>query len=714
MPDPTSAFTFLLHQTAPEPAEPVAGPYLPEGASGPPTGHPGQPGQAPAPTQTSGRPDLTTSGRPDLTTSGRPDLTTSGRPDLHGPQSLAQLLETVVPTRPSTIDLPMYEPPDLTGIHDIVLNFATTGLDWIRGARPVGVTVGTLDGEMIRFLPFAFEGGGNNDEAVVKRWMQEQVRGKHITNANTRFELHMARVWGVDLEAQGNTFSDIHHTAALLDDHRKRFALDTLAKDYLPHEEMVARVDEKSHASYHAYDVAIRELFSVYLVGQLREVMYPQIEAQNLRRVHDLEDAVIPVVVEMEKNGSPLDLELLDRMETECRVRHGVLMLELAQEVGFNFEHTATGWQRLFACCGLAPSDSYAEDIIGAIDHPTIRKAHFAGQLASLNSKTFQAYKKQVGSDGVLHYDIHQLRGDDGGTVSGRFSIGYVHQVPNHDNHHAVFGQGESEACGGTCDFFPRRLFIPGSDNYLEADASQIEYRLFAHLADNAEVLQAYRENPKLSFHKKTWEMFKVHIPTMLYTEQKRFNFARQYGARTVKLGVMMGVISAKEGEEIRKAKRWNDPKLAKVSNIEKIYKKVMPEGELLLDLSAHLAKATCDNYCRDDDALHQQFAHQGYVETILGRRSRFPENHKTYIGLNRRLQGSASDIMKQKLVELHRARADTGFLMRLTVHDSVLGDAQTPETVEKVEALLNEQSFDLRVPILWECGSGERWAGCK
>lgn len=626
-------------------------------------------------------------------------------------QTLAEFLDG----SPSRVDVDFTPdvPPDLTGIDEVILNFATDGLDWSKGARPVGVTVSTLDGGLTRFLPFAFRGGGNLDEEVVKRWAREQLRGKKVYNAKTKFDLHMAREWGVDLEEQGCTFSDIQHTAALLDDHRgkfrsdglKPFAIDTLALDYLPGNQEVARVDESRHADHHASEVAERELYTARLVGRLRDVMYPELDKQELREVQKLEDDVIPAVVEMEKNGALIDVELCERYYRECVARHGELMMEVAQEVGFAFEHTASGWQRLFEYLHLPPTEGYAEDVVGAIEHPTVKKAHYAAQIASLNSKTFGAYRGQLTSDGILRCDINQLIGDDGGTVSGRFSVGYVQQVPNWDNHSAVFGDL----------WFPRRAYISASGDYLEADARQIEYRLFAHFASNPAVLKAYADDPLMSFHEKTWEMFKQFKPDMLYAHQKNLNFAKQYGARTVKLGIMMGFITKAEGDEIRQAKRWNDPRLSKAKEIEAIYARVLPEGNLLLDRASHLAKFECDNFCKRGDALHRQYPHRGFVKTIVGRRSRFPTNYKTYIGLNRVLQGSGADYLKKKSVELHRERKYTGFLMRLTVHDAFGGDAQMRETLARVGEILDRQSFpQLKVPIKWKVGVGKNWAECK
>ena len=216
------------------------------------------------------------------------------------------------------------EPPSLDGIDDIILNFETNGLDWQKGDTAIGVTVGTLDGQLHRFLPFAFQGERNLDRSAVIRYLQT-IRGKRITNANIRFDLHMGHNLGVDFESQGNTVSDVMHYAALLDDHRRRFALDELARDYLGGIE-VGRVDERYMAHYHAAEVAARAEYQVQLVAQLRNVMWPKLDAEDLQRVRQIEDDCIHPVVEMEQNGSPIDLVLLDQFERD--VRHAVRHLD--------------------------------------------------------------------------------------------------------------------------------------------------------------------------------------------------------------------------------------------------------------------------------------------------------------------------------------------------------------------------------------------------
>lgn len=629
--------------------------------------------------------------------------------------SLAQFLGNMPSTDPTWF---AQEPPSLDGIDTIVLNFETNGLDWQKGDLPVGVTVGTLDGSLKRFLPFGYRGDGNLDEAAIKRWAEREIRNKHIINANTGFDIHMGDKWGIDLEGQGNTVADVQLWAALLDDHRKRFAIDVLAKDYLGGIE-VDRIDESRMADHAAYEVAPRAEYQVALVAQLHNVMMPLLDKENLQRVRQLEDDVIFATCEMERNGAPLDMELLVQFQTECIAEHDRLLMEVSEEAGFGYDGTPTSKQRLFEKFGIPVSyledtgkASFTDEIMSEIDHPVIKKAHFIGQLSSLNSKTFKPYRENVGDDGILWVEFQQLRGEtkhggQRGTVSGRFSAPYVHQVPNAYNHKDVFGDR----------WFPRRLFRPaiGMRTYA-ADAEQIEYRIFSHHANNPKVLAAYATDPMMSFHKYMHPLFLAHKPDMNYSSLKNMNFMKIYGGGLVKTALMMKFISAAVAADISaKKSQKTDPRLDEARKVEAIYSAELPEAAPLMRKASHLAMTECDKYCRPTDHLHRQFKHRGYVETILGRRARFPNNFSLHKALNRVIQGTGADIMKTKMVELHRERKTTGFVMRMTVHDEITGDVPDESSAAKVQEILNRQSFpSLRVPILWAGKTGETWADCK
>ena len=123
------------------------------------------------------------------------------------------------------------------------------------------------------------------------------------------------------------------------------------------------------------------------------------------------------------------------------------------------------------------------------------------------------------------------------------------------------------------------------------------------------------------------------------------------------------------------------------------IYARVLPEVGPLLTRTAILAER------------------QGYVTTILGRRARLTDHY--YKALNRMIQGSAADVMKLKLIALHEARASTGFVLRATIHDAVVGDIPDLDAAQRVGAILDQQSVDLPVPILWDVATGATWAAC-
>lgn len=614
-------------------------------------------------------------------------------------------------------------PRPLDGISDIVLNFETTGLKWAQGDHPIGVTVGTLDGAFQQYLPWGHTGGNLPREQVIE-FLRREVRGKRIHNINMAFDLHMGRVAGVDFEGQGNRVTDIAHTAALLDDHRKRFALDVLAADFLGGAK-IPRLDESRMADYHAADVAARAEYQAVLVAQLHAKMDPMIDAQDLRAVQDLEDKVIYPVVEMEKNGAPIDMELLHAYSKEFQTWHENLLWEVSREVGFAFDHTPAAWRRLFERFNLPIAhlesrdregkrkETYADGVLAKIDHPTVAKARLAGQLASLNSKIMKPYLEMIGSDGILRFQINQLRGDEGGTVSGRFSIGYVQQVPNADNHAATFGDRLN----------PRRLYVvaPGSGaRYFAADAAQIEFRIFSSFANNPRVMAAYAADPRTNFHKFIWPLLREFRADLSYTGTKGLNFATIYGAGLPKTGVMMNMLTEEMADEIRKfGNQKTDPRLDPVRDVKAIYNRELPEVEPLLRKASHLAQSKCDEFCgksRISRELHAEgLPHRGFVKTIKGRRARFPNGFGLHKALNRVIQGTAADIMKQKLVEVHNARKDTGFVMRMTVHDELCGDSPDPECDRRVMEILNQQSFSgLRVPILWESDAGASWADAK
>src|SRR4051812_41321378 len=191
-------------------------------------------------------------------------------------------------------------PPELLGEKKICLDAETDGLEWWNGSRPVGWAFLLPESGRRGYLPFAHKGGGNLDEAIVKEWAHRELRGVHVENVNTKFDMHISRAWGVDLVAQDCTFGDVAHRAALLDDHRFRFNLEQLAQDFLGPDRGKVDLQLRDKGELHklpAWEVASYAVEDVVLVNDLVNVTQPELTKQDLLRVLDLEQQVIPVVV---------------------------------------------------------------------------------------------------------------------------------------------------------------------------------------------------------------------------------------------------------------------------------------------------------------------------------------------------------------------------------------------------------------------------------
>ena len=599
-------------------------------------------------------------------------------------------------------------PPSLDGIEEVALDVETDGLAWWGQDRPIGFSLTLPDGTT-NYFPWGHRGGGNLDEQVMHRWAQRELRGKHIVNLNTKFDIHMLYAWGIDLEAQHNTVSDVSHYAALLDDHRVKFNLNSLTQFYLGEEKVGKELDVTRMADYHAGTVAPRAESDTRQVWQLKKKMWPLLDAQDLHRVRAVEDAVIFVVCEMERNGTPIDLELLEQWITDSEQAYLRSLWKIYRATNLNINPASPkDLVKLFGKLQLPIAEtpegrpSFTDSVLDSHTHPVMAQVRTARKLASLRSKYLLKYRDAVGSDGILRYALHQLRAMPGpldtqraaGTVTGRFSSTAIQKGVG-VNIQQVMTPAKQIAAFGSDQFLIRQLHKPGSGMWLSADAAQIEYRLFAAKARNPKVLQAYADDPTLSFHKLVWDELKKLKPDISYKATKNLNFCKLYGGGIVKIAAMLGMITSEELHTLQQQKAgWAHPKLQGARHALQIYGRVLPEVQQMLKRTSMLAEQ------------------QGFVTTVLGRRARLTQHY--YKALNREIQGGAADIMKLKLVALHQARKDTGFVMRCTVHDEVDGDAPDAACIEKVNAVLAAPAVDLPIPILWETSTGTTWGGCE
>jgi len=621
---------------------------------------------------------------------------------------------------PTPADYRPDPPPELRGETRIILNAETDGLEWWGAHRPIGWSWCLPESGRSGYLPMRHRPGGNLGVEQVHAFLRD-VRDMHVDNINTRFDIHMARADGVDLTEQGNTFGDVAHQAALLDDHRMRFKLDLLSLDILGwnvETDGLGKIPpcitgEVEFQFIHPSIVAPYAVRNVEQVRQLIEAFAPLIREENLEAVLDLEQQVIPIVVEMEKNGTLLDMDLLHEWQASATRDLEEKLWFIYKETGIQLESpdSPKDLVRLFEARGIPMTartehgkPSFTDAVLKGIDDPCIAALRQAGQLADLKSKYLDKYAKAARSDGWLRFNMHQLRygrseDDKHGTVSGRFSAaGDKFGGYNPQQVVAVEKQLERGWCP---NYVVRKLFIPEKGKlWLAADMMQVEYRLFAHYANDPSINAAYAADPYADYHAVVMRLLHTVAPYLNRKLVKNVNFAKIYGAGLIKFALMLGLITDAEFvmfSERMSQRDWSvldEPTLAEAKKLNEDYNRMFPGVKPLLKKASEVAKQ------------------RGYVMTLMGRRARLTS--RFYSSLNRIVQGGAADINKRVLIEVYKMRKALGLTIRLTVHDELCADLADRVTLPEVEWVLNTQYFDVRVPIFWDTKVGANWAACK
>lgn len=617
---------------------------------------------------------------------------------------------------PSTSGYIPDQPPRLTDAHTVVIDTETTGLKWWTGHRPLGIAVAWKDGQRweTRYLGFG-HAGGNLDEAAVKEWARRELRSKLLVGHNAKFDNHMLYEWGIDLEAQDCAWVDTGHLAALLDDLRAKpwaghppqgFSLNAIARDYLgeEHQKVKLGTDIRKLTEVHAALVASYARQDALLTGMLHEAMMPSIVDQDLERVLSLESRCIYPTCELERNPTLLDVELLLAWEKDTKEKLYDYEQSIKREIGLQFKDSPKGWRTLFDKLQIPYPEITVTDKHGKkfkrvgftsnaleayLDHPIVALATKIKGLESMRSKFIVKYIE--GLDGLrLRTSFHQLLGDEGGTITGRYSSsGYridgesiganLQQVFTGTHRNYKF----SNIVGDL--YMVKKLFIPDPGNlWFAADAAQIEYRILSHYAADQEILEAYAKDPHLSYHKLVMKMVQEVQPDIAYDNLKTVNFSIIYGAGPDKVAEMLRL------------------PVADVKSLYKLYHQRFPAPGRLMTEAQNTARV------------------RGYIKSILGRRARFPANAvaakavKFHKALNSIIQPTAADVMKLKMCDAYAVRKELGFTMRLTVHDELCGDIPDEHMAIELEKVLNEQAIPFRVPILWDAATGPNWNDAK
>lgn len=567
-----------------------------------------------------------------------------------------------------------------------------------------GISICTPDKKKYYF-PVGHRAGGNLDENAVKRWARNELRGRHLCILNAKGDYQVMTHWGVDFEELDCKLHDPAFKAALLDENRRRYNLEELSQDILGKGKVDSGVRPTDIFDCSASEIGPYAENDALLHLELDLAQEPEIAKQDLGRVCDLEDQLIICTASMESTGAKIDVAKLDRWIKEVEQAHQEAVLSIWRATGLKVNpNSPKDLRSVFDILHLeyprfeeelGGDVTFGEDYISQVDHPVVRACIAARKLHSLNSKYLKKYRRLLDLNNILRYTLHQLRGDEYGTVTGRYasSGGRDQKGCNIQQVMKVENQLEEEEIAA---WIVRELFIPeeGSD-YVAADASQIEFRWFAHYSKSERLIREYNLDPTMDFHQLV-----ANLLGQKRKDAKHNNFGKLYTMGIPKLARKLGLhcnCGCPVDFQWDRKKHTDSCRIHKAFDIADQYDERFPEAKALTKEAMNVAK------------------NRKYVRTRMGRRRRYPDGQRLHTALNAIIQGTAADTLKVKLLETFRNRRFLTILLRATVHDELDGDIQNRERAKDFKELLEapDERISCRVPLLWDVVVGRNWKEC-
>ena len=595
------------------------------------------------------------------------------------------------------------------------IDVETNGLKW-QVCHVCGYSVS--DGKDAVYIPVRHAGGGNiSDPVSFERSLRDAVSnhpGK-IVGHNIKFDIHFCENHGVKL---GNRVSDTMAREALLDENRRSYSLENVAKSYTKEgvtpklgKELYAyiankfgcKADQSSMALFHrlsgddpmAVDYAAGDTLST---KQLYDAQEKKIYEQGLDVVSGMEDHLTYVLQKMERRGVIVDPQeaLKVKSEVEELYWEAYAKIPLNEDGDGNIApinvRSGKDLKEYFEFCEIddwpttAPTERFPNG------QPSFNKQWLAlsdqGRII-LNVRKYAHLKNSFLDvldthiyNNKIHTTFNQTRGETHGTRSGRLSSSWpnMQQVPKRDK---------------SLGKIYRRLFVPPPDYvFVEFDYSQAEPRLFTHYSDEPALLEGYLANPPVDMYDVFGRAAYGH--NFYDRSQHRDMF------KTIGLGVMYTM-----GAE----------KLAASLGIT--YNEAL---NILKDLSKKFPRMLGRNP-RDPgftEKASKVAAERGYVKTILGRRSRFDDPRFSYRAANRIVQGGSADILKYKMCRIDewlvRENLEEVCQMILTIHDAVAFYIHKDHLhlIDKIKDIMERVQvppFNLKVPFIAEYKYGKNWS---
>ena len=553
------------------------------------------------------------------------------------------------------------------------------------------------------YFPINHESGGNMDKKLVLSWLQDICNQPDTTFIfhNAMYDICWLRSAGIIVKGK---IVDTMIAASLIDENRMSYQLNTLAKFYIGmgKDESILQAAAKEYGLDPKKDMwRLPALF----VGQYAErdaestlKLWKRLETelytQELWDVFNLETKLFPCLVDMRFKGVRVDLEHADKLKKNLMEREAKIISKIKSLTGIDVEiHAARSIAKAFDKLKLpydrtekANEPSFTKNFLQNHPHELARSIADAREINKAHTTFIDSITKHS-ANGRIHADINQIRSDQGGTVTGRFSMSNpnLQQIPAR---HPELGP------------MIRSIFIPEENTkWGSFDYSQQEPRILVHYAKLQnlegvdEIVDAYNAGDA-DFHQVVADMAGIERK-----QAKTINLGLMYGMGKNKLMAELGLMK----ESAEKLIRQYHVKAPFVKQLmDNVTRKAEDRGKI---------RTLGGRACHFDLWQPTQFGIFKPLPLEMARKE-YDEPLKrafTYKALNKLIQGSAADMTKKSMVALY----ENGIIPHIQIHDevdiSVESDAQAENIIE-----IMESAVELKVPNKVDYEQGANWGEIK
>ena len=548
---------------------------------------------------------------------------------------------------------------------------------------------------------------GNLPKQKVLDWLKE-ICSLSSTKLFHNAMYDMCWLKAYNIKVKGHII-DTMVMAALVDENRYSYSLNSLCYDYLGEvkdESLLTAAAEKAGADPKAEMYKLPAMYvgnyaekDAELTLKLFKHLSLEIRKDNLTEVFDLETRLFPCLIEMKVKGVRVDVERAHLLKNKLSEEEKQLLLRIKKETGIDVQiWAARSIGKVFDKLSLpynrtakTQAPSFTKNFLQVHKHPLVQCIAKAREINKAHTTFIDTIIKYQ-YKGRIHADINPVRGEKGGTVTGRFSYSNpnLQQVPARNK-----------------DLGPmiRSLFLPERNHIWGCfDYSQQEPRLVVHYAAASPKL---REDDEV---KSIVERFKNNDVDFHQTVADMAGIERSQ-AKTINLGLFYGMGKAKLQAELG---------LNTKEEAEKLFEKYHSRVPFVKDLMNNTSKDSQRN---------------GYITTLLGRRcrfdtweeaayrpgrltspmtwdeasSKFGENNIrrafTYKALNKLIQGSAADMTKKAMLDLYEEK----IIPHIQIHDELDISIESKEHANKIIDIM-QNAVSLHVPNKVDYESGENW----